>query len=293
MPAGDIASSTDVYYVPYLSDEITVWNGSAWEKLAIPTSAPFLSVSAPDTVDQLFDIFIWKNGSGVLELEISSWSSGTARAQDLYIFDGVRVKENSTEGKKRRWLGTAKTLGTLSSGNGVVADTVKARLLYNFYNKVPRKIENLHTTSSWTQAQENDESWELPEDSAGFQVGIVAGEHDVYFIATAMRVSKGDTTKDTNGTFRLGIALDSQSAPDGDCTYQLCSTVNRTGSDKAKKARDLAVSELQLVINDNDDLGYHYIQPLEAAYGGVTGSPVTTVYGTDNCQSGLQGFVVL
>jgi hypothetical protein len=86
--------------------------------------------------------------------EATYWDdNGTSIVGDfsgLYRHDGVLVSSNSTNGKKRRWLGI---IYTYSNGGTVnFKDEEIYRYVGNYYNRHQKAVKTYNTTANWTYA---------------------------------------------------------------------------------------------------------------------------------------------
>ena len=127
----DVASSTNIYYTPYLHDRISLWNGNDWATIryteytfAIGTG---LSTTAP------YDLFAYLSG-GNLAIEKLAWTNGTTRATDVTLQDGRYCKYGD---KSRLLLGTF-----LAIDSTHIADSValKHYSISNVYNPALRQF---------------------------------------------------------------------------------------------------------------------------------------------------------
>ena len=141
VPTSDIASSSVLYFIPYKGNRVSLyvpnygWRIYTFSELTLDISG--------FTNGKNYDIFLFDN-AGTLTLEGLVWSNDTLRATALYNQDGCWVKTNSPG---RLYLGTIRM-----SSAGTTADTLKARLVWNNYNRVSRLIKVIDTTDTWTYA---------------------------------------------------------------------------------------------------------------------------------------------
>lgn len=82
-------------------------------------------------------------GNGTYTSGATFHKVATDRATALTTQDGVLVKTGATT---RRYLGSIMTTDT----SGQCEDSVTKRFLWNYYNRVPRDLRRLESTSSWT-----------------------------------------------------------------------------------------------------------------------------------------------
>jgi hypothetical protein len=201
------------------------------------------------------------------------------------LHEGILVKDGTTEGKKRRYLGTAFTGGT--SQTPLWIDGWDGRYLYNYYNKVPREFIYQIQLASWTcPSQAAPGNWRCPNNNTGLgTVAIVAGQPDVFVHARLM--IPADHPDDVSGTYRMeiGIGKNSQSAIDLGCA--------RGAHNDVGSAQYRSLSGLWAELNTQLTTGYNYLQWLERVIHGGAG-PVdnATFYGS-GFRSGMVGLAVL
>lgn len=140
-PAGtnNATAVTTIYMSPFIGNLIALYDGaSAWNLIASSET----SIAVPATTNQMYDVFCYNN-AGVATLELLAWASDNARSTALTLQDGVLVKTGDTT---RRWVGCMRT----TSVSGQTEDSPTNRLIYNFYNKIPRNVGNSLADATWT-----------------------------------------------------------------------------------------------------------------------------------------------
>lgn len=144
-----------------------------------------------------WDVFCY-DVAGTPTLELRPWTSDTARNGALGYQDGVLVLGSD---HTRRYIGTVRTSGSTFS------DLETDRLVWNYYNRVPRLLRNVNSNAhSYTSA-----AWRLFNNSAaGHQVTMVIGveEEPVYASGLASWAASASTII---ANFALGI--DSSTVP--------------------------------------------------------------------------------
>ena len=250
----DVTGAGTVYLSPYKGEVIMLYTGSAWEAYNLNA---VLSISVPATTTTPFDIFLDYNG-GSPALAVTNWTNDTTRATALTTQDGVYVQSGNTDWK---YLGTGRTTGS----SGECEDSESSRLLWNYYNRVPRWLEAHDTTDTWTYTTA---TWRAKNNSTtvgGTRVEILIGvlEPLVEAFGTS-QISTGSTPY-----FSSGIGIDSTSADSAQMNGAVVSPAGR--------ANDVAV------YRGYPAVGYHYIQQLEISQAVDT----TTWYG-DGGQSFFQ-----
>lgn len=99
------ANSKIVYWLPYSSNRIALWTGSAWEIFEIPLSGLQINTASWAT-PQTRDVFAyWDNVAGQIALETRIWANPNRIADRGYViedFQGVKVLQSN---RTRRYLG--------------------------------------------------------------------------------------------------------------------------------------------------------------------------------------------
>ena len=159
----DQTAKTTVYWTPYKGNSIALYDGTAlWKHLSFAE----ISVAVPSTTSTPFDLFVYNN-SGAAALEALSRTNDTTRATALTAQDGVYVKSGATT---RRYVGTGRTTGS----SGQTEDSVANRLLWNYYNRVPRQCFRSEATSH-TYTTASFRAWNNSASAAqvAFMVGVL------------------------------------------------------------------------------------------------------------------------
>ena len=137
----DVTSSENVYFTPYKSDRIALFDGGSWSILTFTETPPLSLIGLAPASN--YDVFAYNNG-GTVAIELSNpWSSNTVRTDAISLTDGIYLKSADTT---RRWLGTIRTIG----GGGATADSATQRFCLNYYNKVPKSLFNASATGAST-----------------------------------------------------------------------------------------------------------------------------------------------
>lgn len=134
----DRSAQSTIYYTPFVSDMIVLWDGSRWRPTEFAETSLALSGL---TSGRLYDVFAYLSG-GSLALELSIWTDDTTRATAVTLQDGRYCKS----GDKTRLL-----LGTIyASGASTTEDTINTRYVANVYNTVSRKVRASRTSGNHT-----------------------------------------------------------------------------------------------------------------------------------------------
>lgn len=122
----DQTAKTNIYYTPYVSNVINLWDGNLWK--CVTFSEVTLALGTLTTL-KLYDVFAYLS-AGALALEVLVWTNGTTRATDVTLQDGRYCKSGD---KTRLLLGTFYTISATTTH-----DSFDARYLGNVYNRRPR-----------------------------------------------------------------------------------------------------------------------------------------------------------
>lgn len=133
----DVTGATTLYCTPYKGNRIALYTGTEW---VVRASAQFSIALGTLTSDQGYDVFCYDN-SGIPTLELTAWTSNTARATALIYQDGVLVKSGAVT---RRYLGSFLTTSTTTT-----EDSIANRFLFNYYNNVSRLMQRVEPTPTW------------------------------------------------------------------------------------------------------------------------------------------------
>lgn len=257
----DQTDKTALYFTPYKGDQIGLYDGSsAWETLTFAELS--LDISAY-TASKPYDIWIYNN-AGTAVLDSTVWTNATARATALALQDGVYVKAGTTT---HRYLGTI-----YMDDASKCQDSVKTRYVWNYYNRVPKKIKAIDTTGSWTYTTE---TWRPANNNTTNGIGRVS-----FVIGVQEVLVKADSwmqavNTDANIPFMTSIALDV--------------TNSYTGTDLFERVYGAAGAKFLLPANFSNyvSVGFHFLQRMEIS----AASGTTTWYGksTGDMQTGLLG----
>lgn len=137
-------SSGILYFTPYLGNKSAFYSGQAWYLRTFSET----SISLVTTNNSNYDVFLHDSG-GVISLVLGTvWTNATTRANALVLKDGINVNnvaEGSMAVNQGRYLGTIR-----ASSTNLVEDSVTKRFLWNYYNRVTRKLKAQETTATWT-----------------------------------------------------------------------------------------------------------------------------------------------
>lgn len=278
----DITGATTVYYAPYRSNKVPLYDGSAW---SLHTIATHLSQTTTDATkspaavaaDSNYDLFVWSD-SGTLRLSRGpAWSSATSRGTgagttELERVDGRYVNKvsitNGPGAQRGLYVGTIR-----SDASSQVNDSKAKRHVWNAYHRTLRPMRVHEATTTWTYTTE---AWRYANNSAANRLDFVAGLAEDMVQA---RVSALALNNSAGVSVRASIGLDSSTA---------------RASDATAASAELAANEGAALFASYagfPGLGHHFLAWLERSEGVGT----TTWYGAgpgDEFQSGINGSIL-
>lgn len=146
VPSSDVATTTNVYYSPYIGNKVSLFNGTCWQTY---TFAEVTLALGTLTSGKNYDVFLYNN-AGTLTMEFSAaWTNDTTRADALTTQDGILVKSGSLT---RRYVGTIRTISTTQTCDigGMVTTQVGAkRFVWSYNNQVLRSMGVFDSTNTW------------------------------------------------------------------------------------------------------------------------------------------------
>jgi hypothetical protein len=255
----DQTAKTTLYYTPYKGNQLALYDGtSIWSIYSFSE----LSIAVPSTTNTMYDVFLYAN-AGTPILELLAWTNDTTRATALATQDGKLVKSGATT---RRYVGSFRTTGT----SGQTEDSMAKRYVWNYYNRVLRRMSVIESTDNWTYTSA---TWRQARASTANQLDYVVGvEEDIVYAEVRALWSNSGGGVDAF----VGIGVDSTTAPG-----TFLSVVARGGAGQTSTSSALARQVL--------GLGRHTLVWLESGQAAGT----TTWYGDagapPNYQSGIYG----
>ncbi len=243
----DVTGATTIYYTPYVSDIISLWDGAEW------TPITFIEIThAMGTVTSgaNYDVFGYLN-SGALAIEKLIWTNDSTRATAITLQDGRYCKSGD---KTRLYLGTIRstsTTATEDSAGGTTTQVGGKRFVWNMYNRVRKHALVKDTTSAWVY---KTATWRQANAASGNKVEFVIGlASNVSATYTAGVAVQGSIDRAA-----AGVGIDSTTAPTG---FTQPGYNGVTGS--------YCISALNGAYDAAAAAGYHYLAALEK---GATGS---------------------
>jgi hypothetical protein len=191
VPTSDVTGATILYYTPYVSDTVPLYDGENWGRRIF--SELSLDISGY-TASKNYDIFIYDN-AGTLTLSGTVWTNNTTRATAITRQDGRYVKSGATG---YLYLGTIR----INSSGGQCDDAARQRFVWNNYSRLARTLNldcpgTSHFYSTATYRQLNNNSANQVE----FVIGVA--ENNVHVQGSI------DGIQDNGEGLSVGIGYDS------------------------------------------------------------------------------------
>lgn len=117
---------------------VSVYSSGAWVSRNV-TGSLTLSLGTLSNATN-YDVWAYDN-SGSLAMEVTAWSTDTARTTSLAYQDSILVKNGDTT---RRYIGTFRTTSTTTT-----EDSTSNQFVWNMYNRVDRVMSAKDSTDSW------------------------------------------------------------------------------------------------------------------------------------------------
>jgi hypothetical protein len=268
-PVADGDSDT-LYYIPYLNDDITLFNGYGLQ--TIQASSTAISVGGLPA-GSAYDVFgyISSDAKSIMSLEFNVWTDRNTRQDDLVYANGFLCKADDFT---RRYLGSfyIGAVGLLQDWNnyGSTTQSPAKRYLWNLYNRVRRDCFMFDSDLNWPVT--NDNQWRiinnLTPPQGCLEVFRGLGD-DLVEINGLVNCNLG-----VGGTYYTAIGLDSNSPI-------IESSIYGTFTNSGNKALNIGIP---CSYSGRPGIGYHTLRLLER----LTGSTAT---GGSDGQSGMSGVV--
>lgn len=157
----DVTGATTIYYMPYKSDKVPLYDGNSWTTNTIASELSQTttdSTKSPAAVanNSNYDMFVWDD-SGTLRLSRGpAWSSDTARGTgagttELEQINGRYVNKvsitNGPAAQHGLYVGTVR-----SDGSAQINDSMAKRHVWNAHNRRVRPMSRLETADTWNYA---------------------------------------------------------------------------------------------------------------------------------------------
>lgn len=283
----DQTAKTVVFYTPYLSNTLPLYDGSAWGVETFTELTLNLDSDAGHTgyhqSGKAFDCFVYDD-SGTLRLGTGpAWTNDTTRSAAIARVGGRWVNNASITLRYNNGAintsivaaNLALYVGTIyCTANGQTEDSAAKRFVWNMHNRVPRAMVKTDSTDSWSYATATIRQARA---DATNQLDMVRGLDEDAMSAFVLSRYANDTVG--QGGYVL-IGLDSTNAMATGCLAVSAITITAN-----------AVITAHAEWHGFPGLGRHFVTWLERGTGGVQtwsgdgGSPTFV-------QSGITGMVM-
>lgn len=240
----DVTAATTVYYTPYTGNMISLYDGARW--IPVIFTEKSLSIAA-FTASKPYDIFGYLS-SGTLALEGLVWTNATTRATALAYQNGRLVKSGAAT---RLYLGTI----YINSSGGQTDDSEAKRNVWNYYNRVIRKIYTYEATGH-TYATATWRLWNnsTTNNNREFTIGVAEN-------AVTIGLYAAGQAADTSHPWYIGVSYDVTNAT-LDTPARLSSAINVN-------------MEMGSCINHVPGIGNHYYAVVEYATVGANANLIS------------------
>lgn len=222
----DVTGATTLYATPFTGKYIDLPDGSGnWNR----RSSAEMSIALGTLTSGIgYDVFCYDN-AGTPTLELTAWSSATARATALVYQDGILCK---TGALTRRYLGSFYTTSTTET-----EDSSANRYLFNYYHRKPRFLVRYESTASWTY---QTATWRYANNASANKVNFFVGVvEDNISAETSVAFSTSASQRAASG-----VGLNSSSAPTGLFASAIASGVDGQLMGKYKGMPELGLNYL-------------------------------------------------
>jgi hypothetical protein len=274
MPA-DVVGATTIYYTPYVSATIPIYDGDHFLPRAFGEISLVLDSNAAHAGYQqagnLYDLFVVNNGGTIQLATGPAWSSGTSRGSggittELQQLGGLWTNKNAITVRFGNSSGNTLSLpanqgtyvGTMfASADGQAkmqfrpsaasGGSNNGLCLYNAYNRVPVTSESRDSTSTWTYATS---SWRAANNSTANRISFIDGLQQSFITAACLcQVSESGGQQ-----AQISATLDGTTGP-GNTVAASFSAVGTT----------IGTEDVYL-----PQLGFHFVQATETSSGATS-----------------------
>jgi hypothetical protein len=238
--ANDVTVAQYLHYRPYLNSIIRLYDGSNWNDYDLGDGLTSdLNIQTPGT-NVNYDVFLTAEYSLLgPTLVYQVWNSNIDRGILLTRLDGVLVSNSDS---RRRYIGTIRTGATA----GRTEDSNQRRFVWNYYNRISRKLRVQDTSAPWTYGST---SLRRANNSVNNRVEMVIGwSEDQVNLDASLRYDSGGT----------GVV----------CRIGLDSTT--VAADDLPGLTKTTETHARATYRGNPGAGYHFLGVLEAAHTGAT-----------------------
>lgn len=235
LTTSNVLGATTIFYVPCAGNVVPIFDGTSFVPLKLSAQLTF-----PLDADtghagyhadfENYDLFVFMDGATARLASGPRWQEGTVGGSDtlrgtgagsteLEIVDGLLVNKNSIALRYGALTGERVTVAArratyvgsfTAEGNGLASDSERMRLLFNAYNRLPRKIYCTDTTATWPYSTD---AWRYANGNGNNRIMFLVGTAGASMHATAQSFVSSSTS--TPRRVQTAIGLDDLIAADG------------------------------------------------------------------------------
>ena len=158
MPSSDVTGATTVYFTPYKGNVVQLYDGTTWlpyifaELSQLTTDAT--KSPAAVAVSSNYDVFVWNDSGTLRATRGPAWSGDKERGNgagttELGMLEGRYVNNvaitNGPAAQRGLYVGTIR-----SNASSQIEDSDSNRMVWNFYNRIPRNMFRVFTADRAT-----------------------------------------------------------------------------------------------------------------------------------------------
>lgn len=180
-PIADASGATTVYYVPFASRAVPVYNGTEFVYVDISTGlsqtlADDTKSPAAASTSKVYDMFVWNDSGTIRCTRGPAWPSSTSRGtgagsseltRTLGFPTNANAITNGPAANRGTWVGTIYTDASTQCN-----DNDTDRTVYNAYNKVSRRLYKAITQNSWSY---NTATWRQIQGTTTYRFNFLRG----------------------------------------------------------------------------------------------------------------------
>lgn len=280
----DVTAATTIYYTPYYSALVPIYNGTAFVEKSFSELSVALDSNSGHTGYQQsaknFDLFVFSD-SGTIRLGTGpAWSSDTSRGTgagttELQLLSGVLTNANAITLRFGSAVGNtvavtinqATYVGTFrATADGQSTDSLAQRLLYNHYNRVVRTFLAQIPTASWSYNSVTIRASNADSSAGSGRVNILLGQPQNMEVEFIQLVDNGAAV----GQNYIGI----------DSTIAGSAQINVIGQVNGRYVNHCKYTGYP-------GLGFHFLQMLENCQ-----SAASVTFNGASTYQGLRGFIM-
>ena len=187
--------------IPALATITAILSSTSIRISAPATASSFTSLTFTFPPNSNIDIFLaYDTTSASLDIFPFLWTNNTTRAFNLSLYNGYYV--HPSYNNTYRYLGTVRT----TANYGEIADDIKHRYVWNYYNRVPRTL--FSSPAGATQPASASVYGVIGSD-ASLPLYLVVGVS----YEEAIEIELHAVVRFTTSTYRLGIGINSTTVP--------------------------------------------------------------------------------